>query len=450
MSRITPPVAKSIYAAQGISTSAAIARPSDRLDGYARHITRATHKLSDRKADSSKPKPVDCPGSYDLTSSHSTSSRPTSSSNSATIKKPRPLMQGFQTSAPKYTVRKSSTVDYVFLPDIPEPSAQRTKILENASRRPEISIAATHPNCVGPAPITEAGHSSAHDSDVTDWREDYKLSLPAPFSALIISLIFVIYFLIRFYILEGFLLKSLYAKVYTQMDETTRRGFVNHHIAGSTKILILISAAYPFIHVAFGNATFHTPFAGCKFVTQGDVLIMAAQVLIAILNLVRERDATIEFILCTVWGAFDIVSEFLPHVTIILYRVYPTARKFLRKLFRLACITTLAGTIAETILTMYLFASLWPPWTLVFKVTTPMLHVLFASAQLWGSWVFYNMYKKQGRILATKTGAAEDVEAAVKTDVVKNGQMVVVSRDDPSLGRLEIELRAHSMRTLSI
>lgn len=148
-------------------------------------------------------------------------------------------------------------------------------------------------------------------------------------------MIFVIYFLIRFYILEGFLLKNLYAKVYTQMDETTRRGFVNHHIAGSTKILILISAAYPFIHVAFGNATFHNPFAGCKFVTQGDVFIVAAQMLIAMyvfelfyrpkislvsvghrigtiligqsaiaisLNLVRERDATIEFILCTVWG----------------------------------------------------------------------------------------------------------------------------------------------------
>jgi hypothetical protein len=55
MSRITPPVAKSIYAAQGISCSAAIARPSNWLDGYARQITRSKHKSSDRKADSSKP-----------------------------------------------------------------------------------------------------------------------------------------------------------------------------------------------------------------------------------------------------------------------------------------------------------------------------------------------------------------------------------------------------------
>jgi hypothetical protein len=59
----------------------------------------------------------------------------------------------------------------------------------------------------------------------------------APFSALIISIIFVIYFVIRFYVLEGFLLRRVYGKTYTQMNEVTRRGFVNHHIAGATKIL---------------------------------------------------------------------------------------------------------------------------------------------------------------------------------------------------------------------
>ena len=107
------------------------------------------------------------------------------------------------------------------------------------------------------------------------------------------------------------------------------------HIAGIVKILILVVAAYPFIDVAFGTATLHSSFAGSKHVTQGDVLIVAAQMLIAMyvfelfyrpkispvsighhigtimigqsaiaisLNLVREKDATFEFILCTVWG----------------------------------------------------------------------------------------------------------------------------------------------------
>jgi hypothetical protein len=103
------------------------------------------------------------------------------------------------------------------------------------------------------------------------------ISKLAPFSALIISIIFVNYFVIRFYVLEGFLLRKAYGKIYTQMNETTRRGFVNHHIAGATKLLILVLAAYPFIDVAFGTSTFKSSFAGSKHVTQGDVLIVAAQ-----------------------------------------------------------------------------------------------------------------------------------------------------------------------------
>ncbi|RDW75203.1 hypothetical protein BP6252_06345 [Coleophoma cylindrospora] len=286
------------------------------------------------------------------------------------------------------------------------------------------------------------------------------ISKLAPFGALIISIVFIFYFLIRFYILEGFLLAKVYGKVYTSMDETTRRGFVNHHIAGGTKILILLVAAYPFIDVAFGTATFHTPYAGSKYVTQGDILIVVAQMLIAMyvfelfyrpkispvsvghhigtimigqsaiaisLNLVREKDATIEFILCLVWGAFDIVSEFLPHVCIILYRIYPTSHAFLRKLFRLACITTLTGTIAETILTMYLFGSLWDRWTIAFKVTTPMLHVLFASAQLWGTWNFWRMYQKQTRLLKRAGGLAveNDEESAKSINENKGAQSQV-------------------------
>src|ERR1700722_8204128 len=161
------------------------------------------------------------------------------------------------------------------------------------------------------------------------------ISKLAPFSALIISIIFVLYFLIRFYILEGCLLRRLYGEKYIKLNETERRGFVNHHIAGTTKILILIIAAYPFADIAFGNATLHSPFGGSRTITQGDILIVAAQMLIAMyvfelfyrprispvsiahhigsimigqsaiaisLDLVRERDATIEFVLCTVWG----------------------------------------------------------------------------------------------------------------------------------------------------
>ena len=251
------------------------------------------------------------------------------------------------------------------------------------------------------------------------------------------------------------------------MGETVRRGFVNHHIAGTTKIVILVVAAYPFIDVAFGKSNLHSPFAGSKVITQGDILLVASQMLIAMyvfelfyrtkispvsvghhigtiligqsaiaigLSIAREPDAAIEFILCTVWGisaiepldypaankcsgAFDIVSEFLPHVSIILYRVYPTKHYFLKRLFFTCMVTTFCGTMAETVLTMYLFGISWNRWQLAFKITTPMLHVLFMSCQLWGTYNFYKMVQRQKRIIRDQEreqGKHEDTELGTK------------------------------------
>jgi hypothetical protein len=186
--------------------------------------------------------------------------------------------------------------------------------------------------------VLNATATSSHNQPHITKVPLQSISKLAPFSALIISIIFVVYFFLRFYLLEGYLLKKCYGEIYTKMNETTRRGFVNHHIAGGTKLVILIMAAYPFIDVAFGSANLNTPFAGSKIITMGDILIIAAQALIAMyvfelfyrtkispvsaghhigtimigqsaiaisLNLVREKDATIEFILCTVWGKLD-------------------------------------------------------------------------------------------------------------------------------------------------
>lgn len=163
------------------------------------------------------------------------------------------------------------------------------------------------------------------------------ISILAPFSALIISIALITFFFIRFYILEGFLIKRLYGSTYLNLNETNKRGFINHHIAGATKILILALAAYPFITVTFGNSDFHTPIVHDSSVKMGDMLLVVAQLLIGMyifellyrvklspvavahhvgtiligqsaiaisLRLAREPDADIEFILCTVWGGF--------------------------------------------------------------------------------------------------------------------------------------------------
>lgn len=98
-------------------------------------------------------------------------------------------------------------------------------------------------------------------------------------------------------------------------------------------------------------------------------------------------------------GAFDLISEFFPHVAIILYRVYPDRHHFLGRVFLLSCITTATGTLCETVVTMWLFGSLWDRWQLAFKVATPLLHIAFSAAQMHGSIVFWRMYKRQLRFI---------------------------------------------------
>lgn len=263
----------------------------------------------------------------------------------------------------------------------------------------------------------------------------------APYSGLILSVVLVVIFLIRFYILQDFLLPKLYGSRYTKLDDINRRGFLNHHIAGATKFIILIVAAYPFASTAFGGGNFQTPYVQGSKVTMGDLLLVAAQMLsgmyifeliyrvqispISVLHhmgsilvaqaaitisINRDPESSIEFVLCTVWGAFDIVCELLPHLSIILYRVYPTSHYFLANVFKFACFTTFIGTISETILTMYLFAKLWDRWPLSFKILTPLLHLAFSAAQFHGTRIFYSLWRKQERLMMG--GNSKDLERA--------------------------------------
>ena len=107
-------------------------------------------------------------------------------------------------------------------------------------------------------------------------------------------------------------------------------------------------------------------------------------------------------------GAFDIVCELLPHIAIILYRVYPTSHIFLTRLFLIAAITTFFGTVCESLVIFYLFGSLWSQWQLAFKIVTPLLHCAFSATQLHGSRIFWFMWKKQKRILAEIVAGADE------------------------------------------
>jgi hypothetical protein len=101
---------------------------------------------------------------------------------------------------------------------------------------------------------------------------------------------------------------------------------------------------------------------------------------------------------------------------------------------------------------MYLFGELWYQWTLAFKVTTPFLHVLFASAQLWGSYNFYKLYKKQEGLIARMEGRSGDEEAAAKEEDDHQKQIATVSSlersrsEQPSRDGSEVELTTNPTR----
>jgi O-antigen/teichoic acid export membrane protein len=114
-------------------------------------------------------------------------------------------------------------------------------------------------------------------------------------------------------------------------------------------------------------------------------------------------------------GLFDVIAEFWPHVAIILYRMYPRDHNFLRKVFLAAGIVTFAGTILETIFVMYLWGWAWDRWTLAFKVVTPILHIIFSAAQVWGAYNFYKMWKKQKQLLKEQKLDIEEPPSTAST-----------------------------------
>ena len=156
-----------------------------------------------------------------------------------------------------------------------------------------------------------------------------------PYGALILSIFLIVLFLIRFYILQNFLLEKLHGPKYTQLNDVNRRNFLNHYIACGTRLAIFIIGVYPFGSVVFGGSTFNTPYIHGSRVTMGDILLISTQMLTGmfifdllyrvIIPLVsvahhiasimvaqialamsikgyREFESSIAFLICIVWG----------------------------------------------------------------------------------------------------------------------------------------------------
>ncbi|ELR03121.1 hypothetical protein VC83_05684 [Pseudogymnoascus destructans] len=268
-------------------------------------------------------------------------------------------------------------------------------------------------------------HGSFHFSEIINQL----ISDIAPFSGLILTITACVLAIIRLYLLDLVIVPKAYSpQILQSLSNGQRRSFVNHHVAAGTKILLLIVTAYPLLAIFTGHATPHTHFVKGSSTTLGDVMIVSSQIFTVMyifelfyrdkvspiscahhvgaiiiaqaavamsINFDHESDAVFEFLLCFVWGAFDVFAELWPHIAMIIYRIHNSNHLLLSRILYTTMALELLGTIIETVIVMWLFGSLWDKWTLSLKVATPILHVLFSAAQLWGALIFYKMGKEQ-------------------------------------------------------
>ena len=94
-----------------------------------------------------------------------------------------------------------------------------------------------------------------HDLDTLnlDRLINQSISRLAPFTALNLTIIGVVLFLIKLCIIEKVLMRTKrYKPHFNRLDPIQQCTFLNHHVAAACKIALLFSAAYPFLAVAFG------------------------------------------------------------------------------------------------------------------------------------------------------------------------------------------------------
>jgi hypothetical protein len=276
--------------------------------------------------------------------------------------------------------------------------------------------------------------------------QNESISILTPYSGLILSVWMVILFFTKHYLLERIIFRRFYSVTYKNMDDGLRRGFMNHHIAGGVKVVLLIAGGKPFIDVVFGKSELHSPMSRYHaHPTMGDVLLVLTQLFVSMyvfelffrktlspiavmhhvgaviiaqaavvlsLDLSKEGNASMEFVLCLVWGAFDVLAEGWLNLAFVLYRLRPNSHNFLSYLFASTCIITVIGSLAETIMIMTLFGQSWDKWAIEFKIVTPIQHIIFTLAQLHGSRLLYAMYKKQKRYLAEEDRRLMDPEGS--------------------------------------
>jgi O-antigen/teichoic acid export membrane protein len=94
-------------------------------------------------------------------------------------------------------------------------------------------------------------------------------------------------------------------------------------------------------------------------------------------------------------GAYNTAVELLAHFALILYHVNPKRHHSLKLLFLQTSFGISLLTLIGTIIAAIYFADLWNQWRLTFKIAAPIIHILFSASQIYGSVIFWRMYKRE-------------------------------------------------------
>ncbi|KXJ87374.1 hypothetical protein Micbo1qcDRAFT_152143 [Microdochium bolleyi] len=234
--------------------------------------------------------------------------------------------------------------------------------------------------------------------------------------------------------LERWGLRLVYRKIFTDLEadknkDRQRRSFVYHHIALLLMFPIFFVGLQPGALFLFENSNLSDPAFGGERVrhgTIGDVLFILFQLysayflfelafrtrfasainiahhlallliaqtsLVLSLDLKRHPEATMEFYMCLVWGAFDIVAEMPMHVIMIIWRVRrDRSPKLLSWLGFGLSAWVVSMACAEIGITVFLLQKSWDQWSVEWKVATPLIFSMWICAQLHGARIFFTM-----------------------------------------------------------
>ncbi|KAL6400087.1 hypothetical protein AUP68_15779 [Ilyonectria robusta] len=253
--------------------------------------------------------------------------------------------------------------------------------------------------------------------------ENHQLSDLIPYGSLVITLSLLLIVLLS-NILERWLLRLLYGKVWLDLErpenERRRRSFTYFHLGAITMFSLLCVGAYPVLSFIAGPAEFSTPISKKRSdITVGDVMFLFSEIYSAYyifelcfrtrfaspisiahhfglliitqtaLSLFASPEprsgAALEFYMCMVWGAFDVVVELPIYVSMIIWRIKRGNHQLLARLAFACSIWGAGAALIETSITIYLLKLSWEKWALVWRITTPIIFTLWITTQLYSA-----------------------------------------------------------------